>query len=491
VKDPISVTGSAHATRRRFLALGGMALATAAVAACGGAPAAPTAVPAAPAAPAAPTNTPAPAAAAPAQPTATTAPAAAPTTAPAPTATPAAQAAPKAAGNVTLDFWHPRGADSPLKQLGQQFADKNGIAVKVTFEPNDTAAGSNPKFLAAALAGNPPDIFMHDGSSYSTSVALNAFAPLDDYIKGAGIKDTDYFPFSWEKITWDGKHWGLPFDTDARMLYVNSSQLGEAGFDKPPTSIQDIDTYADKLTKKNGSTVSRMGFIPWYGNWFVVGWAWDYGAKVFDPSTNKILLNAPEFMQALEWEVSYATKYGVQDLQAFQQGFQSGGQGPFYTGQVSMMVSGNWIIASIKQFKPDLKYDIVPAPIPPGQQATTWSGGFVLGVPTGSKHRDEAWKFVQYLGAPEQQTAFCTARGNLPTNVASAKKIGDGDPLQKRFLDLLPVSHYEPVIPEWSLAWDELVAAEEAAIYGKKSAKDALEAANTKVQAEIDKRLKG
>ena len=156
-----------------------------------------------------------------------------------------------------------------------------------------------------------------------------------------------------------------------------------------------------------------------------------------------------------------------------------------------MMVSGNWIIANIKRFKPDLKFDIVPAPIPTGKQSTTWSGGFVLGVPNGSKHKDEAWKLVQYLGLPDQQTAFCTAVGNLPTNVASAQKIGDGDPLQKRFVDLLPVSHSEPVIPEWSLAWDEHVAAEQAAIYGQKSAKDALDAANAKVQTEIDKRLKG
>jgi multiple sugar transport system substrate-binding protein len=473
---------NARATRRRFLAFGGTAVAAAVVAACGGTPASPTAAPAA-----APTTAPA----APASPaTATAATVAAPTTASA-TTTPAAQAAPQAAGKVTIDFWHPRGADSPLKMLGQQFADKNGIGVKVTFEPNDTAAGSNPKFLAAALGGNPPDVFMHDGSSYSTSVALNAFAPLDDYIKNAGIQDKDYFPFSWQKITWDGKHWGLPFDTDARMLYVNTDQLHEVGLDKPPSSLDEADVYAAKLTKKSGTTFSRMGFIPWYGNWFLVGWAWNNGAKIFDPETNKILLNAPEVVQALEWEVGYAKTYGVQDLQAFQQGFQSGAQGPFYTGQVSMMVSGNWIIANIKKFKPDLKFDIVPAPIPPGKQPTTWSGGFVLGVPNGSKHKDEAWKLVQYLGSPDQQTTFCTAVGNLPTNVASAQKIGGGDPLQKRFLDLLPVSHYEPVIPEWSLAWDEHVAAEQAAIYGKKSAQEALDAANAKVQAEIDKRLKG
>lgn len=468
-------------SRRRLLAACCAAVGAVALAACGSAS---TSAPTAPAAAPAPTTAPA-AAAAP-----TTAPAAAPTTAAAATAAPQA---PAQAGATTIDFWHPRGGDGEkaLETLAKQFGDQHGVTVKVTFSPSDTAAGSNPKFLAAALSGNPPDVFMHDGSSYSTSVAINAFTPLDDNIKAAKIQASDYFPFSWEKISWDGKLWGLPFDTDARMLYVNKDALASAGIDKAPETLDDMAALTEKLTQKSGGTISQMGFIPWYGNWFLVGWAWDYGAKLWDAANNKILLNAPEVVQALEWEVSYAKKYGVQDLQSFQQGFQTGGQQPFLTGQVSSMVNGNWILATIKRYKPDLKFDVVPAPVPQGKQPTTWSGGFVLGVPHGTKHQDAAWQFVQYLGAPEQQTAFCTALGNLPTNVASAKKIGDGDPMQKRFLDLLPVSHTEPVIPEWSLAWDEHVAAEQAAIYGKKSAKDALDAANAKVQAEIDKRVKG
>lgn len=402
--------------------------------------------------------------------------------------------APPSAGAVTLDFWQPFGdiIGKEMDTLVKTWNDKNpNIQVKASFTPNVTSAGSNPKFLAASLGGNPPDIFVHDGSSLSTSAAINAFTPLDDLVKSSGLKPETYFKFAWDKTQWNGKTYALPLNTDARALYTNRKLLKEAGIDKPPTTIDELDAAADKLTKKSGDRFAQLGVIPWIGNWFLVGWGWDFGAKLWDAAQNKISLNAPEMVKALEWEVGYAKKYGVTQLQNFQSGFGSGANDPFIKGQVAMVLTGDWVIANLAQYAPDLEYDITPAPYPTGAHAMTWSGGFVMGIPNGSKHVDAAWKFISWLTSTEAETSFAQAAKVLPCNVDAAKSIAASDPLHKVFIDLLPSAFIEPVIPEWSMAWDQHVAAEQAAILLQKTPQQALDEANAKVQEAIDQRVKG
>ena len=397
-------------------------------------------------------------------------------------------------GPVTLEFWQPFGdlggpaIDTVVKTWNERNPD---IQVKVTFTPNVTSAGTNPKFLSAALSGNPPDVFIHDGSSFSTSTALNAFTQLDELVAATGLKPETYFKWAWEKVQWAGHTYGLPLNTDARALYSNTKLLQEAGFSKPPTTIDELDAMADKLTKKSGDRYEQMGFIPWIGNWFLIAWGWDFGVNVWDAAANQIHLNAPEMVAALEWEVTYAKKYGVNELQAFQAGFGSGANDPFRNGQVAMVANGDWEIASLKQYVPDLEYEITPVPYPAGRQAMTWSGGFVTGIPRGSKHPEETWKFIVWLTGAEAASTFAKIHGSLPCNVEAAQAMTADDPLHRKFVDLLPVSFIEPVIPEWSLAWDQHIVAEQAAIYLQKTAQEALDEANAKVQEAIDLRVTG
>jgi multiple sugar transport system substrate-binding protein len=397
-------------------------------------------------------------------------------------------------GPVTIEFWHDKG-DLDGQVMDSLVAEWNAanpdIQVKATYTPNITSAGTNPKFLAAALSGNPPDVFIHDGSSFSTSTNLNAFMAIDDLVKASKLDPTAFFPWAWEKVQWNGHAYGLPLDTDARALYYNKALLEKAGFAEPPKTIDELDAMAEKLTVKSGDRIDTMGFIPWIGNWFLIAWGWDWGLKVWDAATNKINLNGKEMVDALTWEVGYANKYGVSSIQNFQQGFGSGADNPFRNGTVAMELTGNWEILSLKNYVPDLQYGISPAPYPAGRAAMTWSGGFVTGIPQGSKHPNQAWQFVYWLGAGDGASKYAIQTQHLPTNVAAAKAFADATPAQKIFVDLLPVSFIEPVIPEWSLAWDTHLAAEQEALFGQKTPQEALDAANAKVQEAIDIRLQG
>jgi multiple sugar transport system substrate-binding protein len=48
--------------------------------------------------------------------------------------------------------------------------------------------------------------------------------------------------------SWNGVLYGLPFDNYSGLLYYNKEMLKAAGFDKPPTTWDNVNDYAPKLT---------------------------------------------------------------------------------------------------------------------------------------------------------------------------------------------------------------------------------------------------
>jgi len=391
---------------------------------------------------------------------------------------------------VNLQFWGT--ADPTTIQPNLDTWNKANPQTQVTylFTPNVSAVGTNPKFLAATLGGNPPDLIWHDGSNFVTSASLNAFEPLDDLATRDNITSSLYWDAFWPKVNWKDHLYGLPFNTDARALYWNKSYLDEAGISAPPKNLDELDKMTETLTKgTKDKGYERIGFIPWTGNWFLVAWGWAFGAKVFDPASNKILLNAEEMVAALEWEMTYAQKYGVEELTAFTKAIAGETTDPFITGNVAMEATGNWVISNLAKYAPELKYDVAPVPVPAGKSSITWSGGFVNAIPKGAKHLDASWDFLKWQCGKEGQLAYCTLTNTIPTFKAASDDFVASQPQQKPFVDLMSATHIEPVIPEWELAWDAHLQAEQEALYGQKSAQQALDDANAKVQAAIDTRI--
>jgi len=396
---------------------------------------------------------------------------------------------------IIIKFWNCLGSGLLGKAYDKLIEEFNkthpSIKVKETFAPNVSSAGENPKILTAIAGGVGPDVVTLDGSTFSTWTVAHTMTPIDELVKKAGIKPEDYFSFFWKKVMWKGHVYGLPLHTDVRALYWNKDIFKENGLDpeRPPKTIKELDEYNEKLTKydERGRMI-RTGLLPWGGNWFLCGWGWAFGAKLYDEEAQKIMLNHPKMVEALKWEVSYAKKYGVEATQAFAKGFGSGAMEPFISGKTAMEIReffGNYY-----KYGPNLNFGLTNVPYPPGGRKCSWSGGFVVAMPVGCKHPKEAWEFMKFIGGPYAQKVYCPAVWAVPTLKVLAKDpVFTTDPNYRKLMKLMPFTLIEPVIPEWSLAWDEMIAATEAAIFLKKSPKEALDEANAKVQAAIDKRI--
>lgn len=170
---------------------------------------------------------------------------------------PAASAAPAAAGpsaSATAIVPPSKGDKSAISVWAQAnnvevYRAKNietaaqqlGFKAEVIADP--TAWGDyKKKFLLAADSGQAPDIILSGHEDIAAWGKAGYIIPLDDMLAANQDAFKDIFPELWKAVTWDGKRWGIPQDTEARPMYFNKKKLAELGW-----SQQAIDSLPDRI----------------------------------------------------------------------------------------------------------------------------------------------------------------------------------------------------------------------------------------------------
>src|SRR5262249_43130573 len=155
----------------------------------------------------------------------------------------------------------------------------------------------------------------------------NAVLPLDHYCARYGIKQEQYIPVYWDIGFYRGHVYALPTTPATTALHYNMAMLAAAGIvdkqgeGKPPKTIEDMDAFAQKITKKgtDGHIISA-GFLPAEPGWWNWGWGYLFGGKLWD-GKDRITANSPENIRGFTWVQSWSKNYGAAQLQTFKSGF--------------------------------------------------------------------------------------------------------------------------------------------------------------------------
>ena len=346
------------------------------------------------------------------------------------------------------------------------------------------------KLVAAVAAGTPPDVSVFDRYTIAGAQARGMFMDLQPYAKTAGIKGDDQQPWCWVEVFRDGKLWGLPYSTDTRMVYVNAAHLKKAGV--PLTEPKTLDDF-DRIMRQMNVPNQRMGFIPWGNNWRLYGWGWTFGGDWYDTKANKVTMDDPKNVAALEWEVARAQELGGYDaVEAFRKAQQKSGlTDMFKAGTLTATINSTSQLIGMFAVK-DLDWIVwAPPPAPGVSKPATWSGGFANVLPTGVKNPDSSFMLAKYLSDEAfQKVQNKTGSGRLPTIKSAAQDPywKSVDPRIKQFLDLLPNSHIRPPIVQIDIMNRELdgdEGAETVAFKGQKAPRQALQEANQHVNDAI------
>jgi multiple sugar transport system substrate-binding protein len=296
-----------------------------------------------------------------------------------------------------------------------------------------TISRVDQKLLVASAGGNPPDVagtFSYLLAAYADKGAL---VDLTDLAAGAGIERSNYIEHFYDLGVHRGKLWSLPTTPMSIGLFWNKRMFSEAGLDpeKPPTTIEELDAFAEKLTQWEVTLPSgekrlqrgylpdvpasrkrlvRLGFLPSEPGWWAYGWGYTFGGKLIEG--DKISIASPENVRAFEWVASYSKKIGVDTVQRFRSGFGtfSSPQNPFLSSQVAMVQQGVWMYNFIHKFAGGMPWGAAAFPHPadrPDLYGVTNAEADIIVIPKGSKHPAEAFefiKFVQSQSALEQLT---------------------------------------------------------------------------------------
>jgi len=351
------------------------------------------------------------------------------------------------------------------------------------------------KVQVAIEGGNPPDLVSLWSQSYTWG-PRGLLLPLEDYADVDGIDGTGWAPAAWNSL-WAGGHlWGLGHTLNMYGFHVNRTLYEAKGFsgDNPPTTIMELDQMAEQLTELDeDGNLTRLGFLPWQGGG-IWHWAWAHGASFYDEQSDKITVSTDErILQTLKWMLSYAEKYGIDNIDRFRAGFGKStmsSDDPWYVGKVVMQIDGSWKRSWIPRYAPDLDYFVSPSPaLPEVGPVSETAIGAQFNIPRGANNVLGAWELAKEFASDRCMIEFALLVGNPPPKIEAAhsQEYLDAFPYADAFLSVMETGgRSRPAIPVLEQYQSELNRAVDEVLHGKAEPEAALEGVATKVQQELD-----
>jgi multiple sugar transport system substrate-binding protein len=365
--------------------------------------------------------------------------------------------------------------------------------------PSSTSDSS--QLLTAVRAGTGPDVYYMNRPFATQRAGDGALEDITSYLAKIDPNIAGkYMDFAWKEVQYKGKTYGLPFDTDSRALFYNKNLLREAGVDPAildpangPITLAELKEIAFKVNQKDAQgRYTRVGFIPTYGQGWLFTWGFIHGGSFVDINANKITATDPKIVSALTWMKDWFRDMGPMDVQNFLSTYDPPNnppqQSPFYLEKIAMFVSGDWELASLAEYAPNLDYGYTYIPVPnKGDKSTTWAAGFSMVVPTGSKRIEAAVRFMVYACGAEGQKRYTVETTHLPTYRSVMDDAGNFDTGHQFFRTLMNNATSLPSqVPVNVQLWDAMAQAQYEATIEQKDPLTVLREAETKVQADYN-----
>jgi multiple sugar transport system substrate-binding protein len=386
---------------------------------------------------------------------------------------------------VELRFLFPEYSDK-TKGLVQEVVDdfntanKGKIHVTLETSPWDKLHDK----LAVTMGGNQAaDVFGYATRWVSEFSELGQLEPLDPYLNdafksqfiGRLFDAAAYTP----KATSKKATYGLPVAVSARMLFYRTDLFEKAGV-KAPTNWDELLEAA----KKTASPPNVYGLgVPANGievDTFFMYFLWNNGGDILG-ADGKAAINNPAGVEALEYLVKLVNEKGSQPKP---NGFtREQIIEMFKAGQLAMYPTGPWLNTMIKRDNPKLAYGIAPFPANKGKTPATVGVTDSLGMWAKGTHKQEAWKFVEFLYQDKYRQKFDEVEAMLPEKKSVAVSAAFSTPDLKPFVAALDSAKFVPHHPKFENIQQIITVAVQKALTGESTPKQALDQAAQKINA--------
>lgn len=384
---------------------------------------------------------------------------------------------------VTITFWGAYGnggnsaqADALNDTLIPSFEKANpGITVEYVDVPYDDLL----KKLTTSAAGDElPDLVRADLGWVPKFADLGVLVPLSDEMDNFQELADATFPGVLSTNLYEGKYYGLPLDTNTRVLITSQEALDAEGLDAPPATFDELITAAGALSGSDTQVFADGGL----GAWNISPWIWSGGGAITDDdvTTASGYLDNDKSVAAVQMLVDLYADGQISNGITGNAGATSTSEG-LPGGNYANILDGPWMNGIWGEQFPDFAPIYAPVPAGDGGSVSVVGGEDIVLTST-SEHKDAAMKFIEFTQSEEFQMALVPT-GQLTVIKDLGEKQVELMPYLSLFTEQLATAKARVAIPEGSevdtILNDSLVPAFE----GTVSVKDALTGAAEQIDA--------
>ncbi len=392
------------------------------------------------------------------------------------------------ADEVTLQLWAFGREGEEVQQLIPEFERRNpGIRVRVQQIPWIAA---HEKLLTAYVGEDTPDLAQIGNTWIPEFAALGALEPLGGWIGRSEVVDSAaYFGGIWSTNTIGDTVYGVPWYVDTRVIFYRKDILARAGYREMPTTWTEWRRAMEAVKRELGPGRYAI-FLP------TNEWAQPYvfgmqaGSTLLDSAGRHGEFSGPAFRRAFDFyvglfESGLAPALGnVEVANVYQE---------FARGRFAMWITGPWNLGEFRKRIPaELQADWTTAPLPaPGGDSAgvSLAGGSSLAMVRASRHKEAAWRLIEFLSSTEQQGRFYRLTGDLPARTGAWEATGLAeDPQARAFWLQLHRVRPIPKVPEVELIATRVFESAEQVIRGGRPAGAALDELDRDVDRILEKR---
>ena len=359
-------------------------------------------------------------------------------------------------------------------------------------------AGWAQKCMTGLLSGQLPDI------AHTVQAAAEWSAPVRGVYRSLNpFLEADGMPAPTEPVpimrvsTLEGQVYGLPLTWDYSLIYYNKKMFSEAGYSKPPKTLDEFLEYTGKLAKKDANgNLEQLGFASMFRapNQHI-GYVMNAGGHFFSSDGRTALHGSKEPIEASKFMIEQKDMQGNIE-EHFKLAPRAKGVADPLVRETAAMGFFHAVsqLAQIEKYNPDLEYGATPYPAPAGRTpALIQSGINLLTITSTSDQPREAWEFIKFWY--ENQLLFVKNSWNIdarmPAN-SSVARSPEFTSLHPSLPDLVAsldsVAEVGQVIHMFAtdIHWMNQAPAVDRAMHGEESPEQAQATAQEKVQEDLD-----
>jgi multiple sugar transport system substrate-binding protein len=316
---------------------------------------------------------------------------------------------------VTLRVWHVN--ETELVPINEVFtAEHPGVSIDYQYYPWGEFWD---KLNAAYAAGDPPDVHRQDDDELPFFAQRETLTPMDDYL--ADVAQDDLYWNIVELTRVGGKLWvSVPAFRVGTMVY-NKTMFEEAGVPLPPAAYPsdewtwDAFVEASKALSKPDELIFGVGGVNNMD--FVTAMVRSNGGDILSEDCMTFRLGEPVAVQRVADLI--LTDRAAADPESIE-AFGGDTMEMFNQGRLGMVITQT---RETPAEDVDFEWAYGGWPVFPDKDPVVFAAIECFGVPTVSKHLDQATEYASYLMSPEAQTILAETKNVIPINRAAAEDI--------------------------------------------------------------------